>query len=300
MKSTVMMDMVLTLEWEDPRTTALVPSGRSNVTFSQERAEAVMWMPVVEFTNRDLDGSQITSTAVTASTQGVVQKVQRLLVVAKDSFDIRAFPFDTQSLRFRIASTTLMADELQLQTLDREGMSGVRDGIFEGQEFDFVSSSTSVFEDKDGALVKSRGELVIKVKRRSDIYIKNLIVPELLLVAIAYTVFLFPRATPFIMPRVAMSVMSFMALMLLSLRTSAMLPTRASSSWIDVFNDNCMTIMFTNLCLNVAVEIVEHEFELHSVGSKMQKELQIGHPIVVSVVVCICFFRTDGTGLWEP
>merc|ERR1719380_304722 len=120
-------------------------------------------------------------------------------------------------------------------------MSGVRDGIFEGQEFDFVSSSTSVFEDKDGALVKSRGELVIKVKRRSDIYIKNLIVPELLL-AIAYTVFLFPRATPFIMPRVAMSVMSFMALMLPSLRTSAMLPTRASSSWIDIFSENCTMI----------------------------------------------------------
>lgn len=297
-KSTVAMDIVLTLQWVDNRTRALVPPGLKELTLSQARAERLMWMPFVAVTNRDLEGSQVTSTGVTVDSQGVVQKIQRMLVVAKNSFDIRAFPFDMQTFKFRIASTTFMADELQLKEMEGEGISGVKEGIFTGQEYDFVSASQRVFEDQDGALVKSRGELNIEVKRNSDAYVKNLLVPELLLVAIAYTVFLFPQAAPFIMPRVATSMMSFMALMVLSLRTSAMLPTRGSSSWIDVFEESCMMMMFTTLCLNVLVEVLEHECKLNPVASAMQKELRVGLPIVEIIVICICFFRTDGTGLW--
>lgn len=304
-ESTAMVDLVLTLQWLDNRTSALVPPGRNEVTLSQARAAALIWMPHVEVTNRDLEGTQITSTGVTLQRSGVVEKVQRLLAKVKNSFDISAFPFDSQSLRFRIASTTFMADELKLTPLTEEGVNGVKDGIFDGQEFEFISTRTHAFEEKDGILEKSRGELVIEVRRVSEPYVKNLLVQCLLLVAIAYTVFLFPLAERFVMPRVATSVITFMSLMVLSYKTSRMLPVRGSTSWLDVFEENCQILMFTTLCLNIIVEVIEHESRpvgadagSWDMAKRMQFELRCGLPVVEVIVMCICFFRTDGTGLW--
>lgn len=295
---TVTADIVLTLRWIDNRTASLVPKGLSDITFSQDRAAALMWMPDVAVTNSDIEGTQVTSTGVTVSSDGAVQKVQRLLTIVKNTFDIRAFPFDAQSLKFRVASTTLMASDLQLAALSDEGLSGVKSGTFVGKEFDFVSSNAHVFDDKDGLLEKSRGELVIMVQRCSEPYVKNLLVPSLILVAIAYTVFLFPLKHPFIMPRVTTSLVSFMALMVLSLRTSDMMPIRGDTSWMDVFEESCQILMIITLCMNILTEVIEHELKQHQTAKRMQLELRCALPLVKVVVFCIIFTRTDGTGLW--
>lgn len=294
----VMIDLVLSLKWWDNRTTTLVPHGQGEVTLRQDRAAALMWMPNVFITNSDLNSTQVTSTAVTVFSSGSVFKVQRLLTAVKHSCDIRAFPFDEQLFAFRVASTTLMADELQLLPLAEEGLSGAKEGIFAGQEFEFVNTTTRSFLETDGNLRKSRGELVIQVRRVSEPYIKTLLVPSLILVTLGYCVFLMPLAPPFVMPRVSTSIISFLALLFLSLKTSNLLPVRGSESWIDVFEESCTMMIFTSLSLNIFVEVIEHEFKLGAVAKMMQMEIRCGLPVVEIVVVCICFFRTDGTTLW--
>merc|ERR1719375_1350455 len=77
-----------------------------------------------------------------------------------------------------------------------------------------------------------------------------------------------------------------------------MLPVRGSASWIDVFEESCIIMIFTNLCLNIVLEVIEHELRLNDVAMKMQFELRCAYPAVVIVVFLICFFRTDGTQLW--
>lgn len=296
-RGTVTADMVLSLRWEDNRTAALVPEGQNQLTLSQERASGLLWMPHVGITNRDIGGVRVISTAVTVSKSGVVEKVQRILTVVKNTFDVRAFPFDIQNLRFRIASTTLMADQLKMKVMADKGSSGVKDGIFAGQEFSYVSSSTRVFEEKDGDLVKSRGEFVIEVHRNIEPYMKTVLVPSLILVAVAYTVFLFPPTSPFIMPRVATSVISFMSLMVLSVRTSALLPSTGSGSWIDTFFNCCMMMMFSSMCLNIFVEFLEHELSHPEIANRVQKELRVGLPTVEILILCICFLWSDYTRL---
>lgn len=295
---TVTADLVMTLKWLDDRVATLLSDGQDELTVSQERAPKLMWMPDIGLTNRNLEGVEVISTGVTVFRSGEVMKVQRLLVVVKEHFDIHAFPFDTQFLRFRIASTTLMSDELELAVLPDKGINGIKDGIFDGHDFRFVNTSTRVFKEQDGNLKKSRGELVIEVKRDSTPYIRTLLVPELILVAIAYTVFLFPLAQPFIMPRVATSMITFMSLMVLTLRTSTMLPIRDSNAWIDIFEENAQIMMFLNLSINIFLEAVAHELGQPATAAKMQCELRFGIPAISLTVITICFFRTDGTGLW--
>lgn len=285
-QGTFSADMVINLKWVDTRAVSLVPDGVSSITLPQESAASQMWMPDIAVTNRDLRGIDVISTAVTVSRAGDVTKVQRLVAVVKNPYDVSMFPYDQQTLKVTLASTSLMSEELTLAPSAE--MSGVKDGIFDGA-FIFKQSEAVSFEEIDGALKKSRGQMKMVIQRKSASHFEGMLLPELLLALIIYTVFWFPLTAPFIMPRVATCMISYLALVTFMFRTSSMLPTSDSACWVCVFEENTQSLMFGAFLINVVLIVIRHDMDIEELARKLQRETRVAYPVLGAFTYIMVF-----------
>jgi len=296
-EGTFTADAVLTFRWADPRNAQLVPAGLQSVTLPPHVARKKIWLPDVGISNRALKGIDVISTAFIIEKSGLVTKVERVLGVIKNKFFVRAFPFDKQVLKLRVASSTLMLDELQLVPLNGSHYFGVNEGVFAGSDFIFQKTNQTEVQEEDGTLRKSRGELSIYVDRMSDTYVGALLMPEALIMIISYSAFWFPLTAPFAMPRVATALIAFLSLMTLSLRTNAMLPVRGGLSWMDLFESNAQSLMFCSAVLNILALSGHHSFEAHDTARLINHELKVAFPVLAAITFAVIFNRTDGSGL---
>jgi hypothetical protein len=297
-KNEFSVDVVLTLRWTDPRVSKLVPAGTHDVTISLLEAKSNIWMPDIVIANRAISGQERISAAVKLYKEGTVVKTERLLLRVKQHFDVTAFPFDYQAPKLILSSATLMSEDLVLTVLSDDTLKGAKPGLFDHREFEFVSDETTVFNEVDGNLKKSRGKLVMTLKRDWTRYLQTTILPEIFLILISFTVFWMPRAQPFAMPRVATNLISFLTLMTLSINTARMLPAdRAGMSWIELFADSMQMQNSLILFLNVFVDWVYCTLDLKELGEKMTNQLAVLFPLMGSVVVLICFMGRSGEHL---
>lgn len=296
-EGTFTVDAVLTFRWADPRNAQLVPAGLESVTLPPHIARKKIWLPDVGISNRAIKGIDVISTAFIIEKSGLVTKVERVLGVIKNKFFIGAFPFDEQVLKLRVASSTLMVDELQLVPLNSSHYSGVKEGVFDGSDFIFHKTNETVIQEMDGTLQKSRGELSIYVERMSNTYVGSLLMPEALIMIISYSAYWFPLTAPFAMPRVATALISFLSLMTLSLRTNAMLPVRGGLSWMDLFESNAQSLMFVSTVLNILALSAHHSFEAHDTAAMINSELKVAFPVLAALTFGVIIQRTDGSGL---
>jgi len=288
-------DLVITLSWYDPRAAGVIPHGNASTTFASEVAGQHIWLPDVQVTNRDIKGLEVVSSSVTVYSNGSVMKVERVIATVKSDFKINDFPFDTQCLRVRVASTSLSREELVLDHVAKDShLWGVRPDTFDGKEFAFISQDIRSFEEDDGMLHKSRGELQIVVKRQASIYWNSLFFPALLLLCVSWTVFFFPLLPPFAMPRVATAVIAFLALMTVSTRIDSLLPLQGRLSWMHLFIECCAVMLFAVVCYNILVTHTYHVLDLHDLAEKIDKELRIFYPALTLLVLLICMLGTDG------
>merc|ERR1719362_2570682 len=182
--------------------------------------------------------------------------------------------------------------------MTNSAVNGAKSGLFDDREFKFVSDETSVFEEIDGILEKSRGKLEVTLRRDWTRYLQTTILPEIFLILISFTVFWMPRATPFAMPRVATNLISFLTLMTLSINTASMLPPdRAGMAWIELFADSMQMQNCLILFLNVFVDWVYITLDLKQLGEKMTNELAGLFPLMGCVVVLLCLTGRDGQHL---
>jgi hypothetical protein len=278
----------LTWRWNDTRTAKLLPAGRQSETFDADFARDHLWDPDVGICNRALKGVDTISTAFVVKESGEVTKVERVLAIVKNTFAVQDFPFDYQVLRVRVASATRMLDELQLSPIEGPEYSGVKDGIFDSSDFTLVSADVHAFDEIESTLQKSRGELVIELRRQPLGYINSLLLPELLILCISYSVFWFPLTAPFAMPRVATALIAFLSLMTLSLRTNALLPVRAGLSWMDLVENSALYLMFFTVCLNILVLAGYHSFEEKDISTVINKEFRLAFPVLAGMIIGIC------------
>jgi len=159
------IDLVLTLSWHDPRTVKLIPKGASTIQLSQEEASNEVWLPEIVVTDQSVHNSvQIVSTAVELHEDGTVVKVQRQEVMVEDKYNLKEYPFDSQPLRVKLASSQYMTPELQLVPSSDEAWSGMPAKLFDGSGWDLKHWKIEVIEDNNGLLKKSRGVLTVDVK----------------------------------------------------------------------------------------------------------------------------------------
>jgi hypothetical protein len=277
----------------------LVPKDKKSVVLATASAEKQMWLPDVFITNRECRGIEVLSASVALRQDGRVTQTERMLVVIKNRFDVRAFPFDVQTLQVRVGSATLMADELQLEALhggDVKELTGEVDNLFDhANDFKLESVSLRTFEDRDGSLTKSRGELTIVVDRNSYPLIERLIIPEFLLLAINWSAFFFPLLKQFIMPRISACLLSFLMLLTLSLRTSLLLPEdRSGFVWIEIFEECVETLMFLTICLHILIEAIYHQWSCVELASRMAHEMKL--LVLVQATIVFAYTATNTTG----
>merc|ERR1719387_2129112 len=190
----------------------------------------------------------------------------------------------------RIASTSLLSNELKLLGIQGDDeVVGVSDGVFDGKDVSLDSFEQRSYEEVSGALHKSRGELDMKLVRDSEALFHTLLLPELVLLMISWTVFTFPLLPPFIMPRVATAMIAYMALTTLMFRTSSMLPSRGGSAWIDIFEGCSQILMFWIVCLNIFVEALHNEFGQAELARQINWEVRLFFPFALIVVYSIVF-----------
>jgi len=184
-----------------------------------------------------------------------------------------------------------MTNELQLSVLENPDFSGVNADVFNISGFTFQSVREETYEETDGSLQKSRGSLGISITRDYRPVLSSVIVPEILLLSISWSVFFFPMLPPFVMPRVATSLIALLSSMTLAVRTSGLLPAKRNGYvWIEFFGECCQVLMLFTVCLNILVEVIYHEWKLNELASKMTIELRYVYVGLMSLVFTLCFW----------
>lgn len=272
------IDVVMTLKWKDPRVVALIPKGMDDLTLSKRESEMKIWLPMMAVTNRDIKKYDLISTAVMINRKGEVFKVERSQAIIKNKYILNDYPYDTQKLIVKIASTKYMIDEVMLVPA-KEGV-GVAPGLLKGYSYKLVDSGASAIKDIDGALKKSRGLLTITVKRDTSQYTQSHLVPSFLVTCISCGVFWFPFVAPFITPRVALSILALLAFTNLSMKSTDPLPSGAPFNWNDVFNQTILTVMFCTVCLNIFSEICFHQLKVDDLARTINHECKVLQPFV--------------------
>jgi hypothetical protein len=278
------VDLVLELQWTDVRAASL--AGTHTKIMSGSSAARRIWMPDITVTNRAQNGIDVISSQVVVDHRGVVTLVKRMLVRVKTRFEVRSYPFDSQSLDIRLASESYMSNQVELQPFTSRNMSGVTSSrVFDGSEWTIQKTTIHAFEDYQSlsSIRKSRGELKMIVQRRTQPYFSTLLGPEAILVAFSWTVFLYPMIAAFSMPKVATSMISFMTLMALTLKSNNHLPVRGEEAWLDVYEEACTALVWTSSWFNILIEVANHEFGLPAVAKQKQRELALLYPVIASI-----------------
>lgn len=289
--NTFRVDIVMSLKWIDPRVIKWVPEGLERVVLSDSQAINKIWIPDIVVTNHELGGLQVISTSVEVYKSGVVSKVERAQVRASNLFDLESYPFDEQDLDIKIASAKYMSADLVLSPMSNKDSSGINDDIF-GGSYDIKSFQTSVDEEEDGDLVKSRGILSVKVVRKLDKYTQDHLVPTGILLMVSWAVFYFPFAGPFITPRLVLSVMTLLTFTNLMVKSASLLPGAAPFNWNDLFNQLVQCLMFVTIVVNIGSEICFHQFKVETLSRKVNHEAKVLLPVLSTF--CIALILTSG------
>ncbi|CAE7655943.1 glvI, partial [Symbiodinium necroappetens] len=252
-KKTWTGDIVLTVSWNDPEVSQVLPVGKEDTRYSTDDARKLIWLPDIGVTNRDFKNVEVISSSVKIWSSGWATKVERMLVTMTNDFDTSAYPFDHQSLQVIVASEKLMADELVLKPHTDTTLIGVKDDVLTGTGFGGTEGakpkySISSFKETDALLVKSRGLFEIQIARGFGGAGRQIFGPTLTLLAVSYSVFYFPLVPAFTMPRVASSVISLLGEM--TLLTKARVP----DSWTDVYMEMVCLLIGSVSVLSLSME----------------------------------------------
>jgi len=268
---TFMIDLVMSLRWNDPRVIALIPEGLDKLSMGLEQALDNVWMPGINVTNRAIENYEPISSSVTIYRTGEIHRVERAMVQVMKKFELQAYPFDSQHFQVNIASSKYMTNEVVLKE-DPKG-SGVYENIWGLYELE--KWGTSVYETKDGPLEKSRGQLDVKVTRGFEKYSQDHLLPSAIVLMISWAVFYFPYANPFITARLCLSILALLQFTNLIVKSCRELPGAAPFNWNDLFNQQIQTLMFLTIILNISSEIANHTFQNERLSKAMNNDAKL-------------------------
>mmetsp|Transcript_93129 Transcript_93129/g.199751 ORF Transcript_93129/g.199751 Transcript_93129/m.199751 type:complete len:484 (-) Transcript_93129:148-1599(-) len=297
---TFTIDSVMTLQWSDSRATKLLPAGQKSLTLTEEEFKGRLWLPEVAVSHYVVKGHELMSTSVIVNSSGIVSKVQRSISIIKNQYRMVSFPWDTQVLAVTIASTAFMEEDVKLVPLTEPVVSGVGDDLLEGEPFTLVSHEISEFVEIDGPLRKSRGVMRITVHRDPIRYIYSHLIPSIVLLGMSWGVFWLPLLPSFAMPRIAISCIALLSFITLTLGMDNLLPHGAPLTWSDVYDQNCVTLLFAAFSLNIFVEMVMHRLKLAELAEKMQRECGILWLMVSGATLIVIIMCRGSTQLSRP
>mmetsp|Transcript_119198 Transcript_119198/g.243800 ORF Transcript_119198/g.243800 Transcript_119198/m.243800 type:complete len:483 (-) Transcript_119198:64-1512(-) len=281
------IDSVMTFRWDDIRAVSLLPQGLHSLTFSREEVQDSLWLPDIAITNHKIGEYEVISTSVIVNSSGEVKMIERSLSETRANYDLHAFPWDTQVLEVKLASTTYLLDAVKLVPIKEVGVSGLSENALAGGGFKFLSYDVSEFEEVDGTLSKSRGIMRIRVQRVSSMYIHDHLIPSVFLLIMSWCVFALPFDAQYCMPRLMLACVTLLSFTTLSGQASTALPPGSPLTWNDAYNQNVQYLMFIVVCLNIFAELVYHELKRAELALRMHWECRWLLLVTYGVTLCI-------------
>mmetsp|Transcript_60406 Transcript_60406/g.107631 ORF Transcript_60406/g.107631 Transcript_60406/m.107631 type:complete len:525 (-) Transcript_60406:40-1614(-) len=280
-------DVLVISTWVDKRAASLLKKGSKTLSLSGPEAGKILWVPDIVITNRMFDALDLLSSVVQVHGNGTVMKVDRCHATMISLFVANAFPFDSQILPIKVASSSLMVDQLILR-ID-PALTGVEDYAFEDDTFKFLSSSTQTYEEFDGPLQKSRAKLDMLVKRKPASFISTVLLPCLFITTTAWSGFFLPCNLPaFMMPRVATSFLSFLMQVTLDAKIDDIQPERSTDSWLDNLHTSLEATVYFAVVANIIVQYAAYYENEKELGKTFDQELQIFLPVLTALLFAVC------------
>lgn len=283
------IDSVVTLHWTDSRAVSLVPDGQDELTLSLDVAQRRIWMPQVEIANTIAEKFELIFASVSIGKDGKVTQVQRSLAVVKNKFPLDNYPFDEQTLRFSISSTKYMSSEVKLEPSEDATISGLRKSFFDGEPYIKKDFKVHAFDDVDGTMKKSRGNMDIIVERKLDSFRQNFLYPSILYLAIGCLVFWLPFSHVFVTPRIALSVLVILAYTSSVSTARSELPAGSPYNWLDLIRFTVLLHMFVVLFVNLFTEMTYHSFGCTVTAAHMNFEMKVMAPLLAALPMLSIF-----------
>jgi hypothetical protein len=292
------IDIILSLRWKDPRVVKLIPEGQDKLTIAWSQALARVWMPGIVVANRDIEKYEVISASVTLFRSGEVLRVERAHARCMKKFMLEEYPFDKQDLYVDIVSSKYMSDEVVL--VPNKSASGVDEHIWGLYELE--GWHTEAILKSEGDLKKSRGFLVLSLRRTLGKYIDDHLVPSFIVLTISWAVFYFPFGTnPFITPRLALSILALLTFTNLMVKSAKELPGAAPFNFNDLFNQQIQVMMFATIIINIGSEVCFHQLGMEQLARGLNNEAKILIPVnsLISIVIILAAGRYNWISLYE-
>eukprot|EP00403_Amphidinium_massartii_P039177 CAMPEP_0178436068 /NCGR_PEP_ID=MMETSP0689_2-20121128/34251_1 /TAXON_ID=160604 /ORGANISM="Amphidinium massartii, Strain CS-259" /LENGTH=443 /DNA_ID=CAMNT_0020058157 /DNA_START=69 /DNA_END=1397 /DNA_ORIENTATION=+ len=302
------VDLILFYSWTDPRASALVdiPAGSDTASLSMAQAQSkCIWMPDISVTNvASASDFKTISQTVIVGKDGAVSVTERDLVGLKSRYDLTHFPFDEQELVVRVASTTLMADSLTLETAKEDENDAASKESLKAQMlkkgFALEELKLQTLVESDGPLVKSRGELHLRILRDWSSMTETVFLPEVLVTVLPLSMFFSPLLPPFAMPRVAASLIPLLCMVGFMQKSASMVPHASGWIWLDVYEAACLLLIVTAFVMNQLLQYVFHSLALPDVAEQLQlhyRYLYGGLFVVLNILAFVCRHFVEMTQL---
>jgi hypothetical protein len=217
--------------WQDPEQ---VHDGKGPKVFREDLAiEEVntIWRPMVEF-NRTTAPAELHHSLLRIFPSGRVEFERQLTVEIATRLNLRKLPFDTQQLTLELESFQYLADAVEL-VLPKENLRIAKQISLPQWAPGKLTSSVEPTYREEYDETYSRASVTLEVKRHTQFYIWQMMVPLGIVLAMAFAVFFLPPKD--LSDRMSVIIASLLTVVALSYSLHSGLPKISYLTVIDWF-----------------------------------------------------------------
>jgi hypothetical protein len=242
----------VTTSWVDKRL-AFSPSeaGENVVRYTPEQ----IWVPELTIVN-SANLQRKTLIQLSVKPDGTVKLVEYIYVTVSSDFNLRRFPFDSQTAY--VIWESLSSEVQPIELADNPTADGVSKDSYVGlSEWEIlgVESRSTVRKAEKEDLAFPRHMFSMRLERNYAFYIFKVALPLLLICIISWTAFWINPSTAFV-PQVNLGITSVLAAITFNLTISSALPRVPYATVMDGFIAICYVSFFTAILCTVYIHFM--------------------------------------------
>jgi hypothetical protein len=287
-KETFRISGYLFMTWKDPRLAFSPVGGHTERSYSPDS----IWVPRVFLVNATAQREK-TNINISGSSDGTIHYLELFKAELTNSFYLKPFPFDTESLGMFLEP---LLDERETMTLEYDTQVGGvgREPFVELAQWKILGLHGADRRHEIAGTGKtiSQLEIDVVVRRRYRYYIWKVFVPLLAMVAIAYSAFWIKTSDYYTQISITMTAILTEIAFLFAISSS--LPKVPYLTFIDAFF--LVSFAFSCACIVELVAVHQsHELSRPEYAARVRTISRILYPtiyVLVLVAIAVVFFAT--------
>ncbi len=278
------LHVLLGVYWQDP---AQAHEGTTARIFREDIAiEEVntIWRPMVEF-NRTTAPAEIHHSLLRIYPNGRVEFERQMTVQIATQLDLRKLPFDTQQLKLELESFQYLADAVEVELPAKNLRIATQISLPQWNPGKLTSHVAPQYREEYDETY-SRATVTLEVKRHTQFYIWQMMVPLGIVLAMAFAVFFLPPKD--LSDRMSVIIASLLTVVALSYSLHSGLPKISYLTVIDWFF--VLAYMFLGLAMAGMVWISNLHDRDEAKAIRADKWLRWAYPgayVLASAIVVI-------------